>query len=84
MSFGQLRAEAQEALGLLFEVGEIVQPGHGFNIDPASIDPKSVATYVTRAKDEGIDNAERRTPENNTPTTFREWCEYALKPAVFA
>jgi aerobic C4-dicarboxylate transport protein len=41
-------------IGLL--VGEIVQPGHGFNIDPASIDPKSVATYVTRAKDEGIVN----------------------------
>jgi aerobic C4-dicarboxylate transport protein len=41
-------------IGLI--VGEIVQPGHGFNIDPASIDPKSVATYVTRAKDEGIVN----------------------------
>ena len=37
-------------------VGDIVQPGHGFNVDPASIDPKSVATYVTRAKDEGIIN----------------------------
>src|SRR3979409_836718 len=40
------------AIGLL--VGEILQPGHGFNIDPASIDPKSVATYVTKAKEEGI------------------------------
>src|SRR5690349_24422308 len=40
------------AVGLL--VGEILQPGHGFNIDPASIDPKSVATYVTKAKEEGI------------------------------
>src|SRR5471030_2926839 len=41
-------------IGLI--VGEIVQPGHGFNIDPAAIDPQSVATYVTRAKDEGIVN----------------------------
>ncbi|MHC2562574.1 Na+/H+-dicarboxylate symporter [Bradyrhizobium liaoningense] len=40
------------AVGLL--VGEILQPGHGFNIDPATIDPKSVATYVTKAKEEGI------------------------------
>jgi len=40
------------AIGLL--VGEIVQPGSGFNIDPASLDPKSVASYVTRAKEEGI------------------------------
>ena len=42
------------AIGLI--VGEVLQPGHGFNIDPASIDPKAVATYVTRAKSEGIVN----------------------------
>src|SRR5207302_4513980 len=35
------------AIGLL--VGEIVQPGNGFNIDAASLDPKAVASYVTRA-----------------------------------
>src|SRR6188472_1085918 len=40
------------AIGLL--VGEVLQPGHGFNIDPATIDPKSVATYVTKAKEQGI------------------------------
>src|SRR6185295_6319738 len=40
------------AVGLL--VGEVLQPGRGFNIDPASIDPHSVATYVTKAKEEGI------------------------------
>jgi aerobic C4-dicarboxylate transport protein len=42
------------ALGIGLLVGEIVQPGAGFNIDPASLDPKAVATYVTRAKEEGI------------------------------
>ena len=41
-------------IGLI--VGDLLQPGHGFNIDPATIDPKSVATYVARAKDEGIVN----------------------------
>src|SRR5579864_1470386 len=40
------------AMGLL--VGEILQPGRGFNIDPSTIDPKSVATYVTKAKEDGI------------------------------
>ncbi len=40
------------AVGLL--VGEVLQPGHGFNIDPSTIDPKSVATYVTKAKEEGL------------------------------
>src|SRR5712672_3188748 len=39
-------------IGLI--VAEVVQPGHGFNIDPATLDPKSVASYVTRAKEEGF------------------------------
>ena len=42
------------ALGVGLLVGEILQPGKGFNIDPATIDPKAVANYVTRAKEEGI------------------------------
>jgi aerobic C4-dicarboxylate transport protein len=40
------------AMGLL--VGEILQPGKGFNIDPATLDPNAVASYVHRAKEEGI------------------------------
>src|ERR1700758_2772651 len=40
------------AVGLL--IGKLLEPGHGFNIDPATIDPSSVATYVTKAKEEGI------------------------------
>ena len=36
------------------------------------------------AKDEGLDNAEPRTPQNTTPTSFRQWCEEALKPAVLS
>jgi len=35
-------------------VGKIVQPGSGFNIDASKLDPKAVASYVTRAKEEGI------------------------------
>jgi uncharacterized protein YbjT (DUF2867 family) len=34
------------------------------------------------AKDQGLDNAEPRTPESTTPTSFRQWCEEVLKPAV--
>jgi uncharacterized protein YbjT (DUF2867 family) len=40
-------------------------------------------TDMMRAKDEGLDNAEVRTPENTTPTSFRQWCEEVLRPAVF-
>jgi len=34
------------------------------------------------AKDNGIDNAVTRTPESTTPTTFRQWCQEVLWPAV--
>ncbi|MBC7977049.1 MAG: NAD(P)H-binding protein [Myxococcales bacterium] len=34
------------------------------------------------AKNDGLDNAEARTPENTTPTSFRQWCEDVLKTAV--
>jgi aerobic C4-dicarboxylate transport protein len=40
------------AIGLM--VGELVRPGSGFNIDPASLDPKAITGYVARAKEEGI------------------------------
>jgi aerobic C4-dicarboxylate transport protein len=40
------------AIGLI--VGEVLQPGKGFNIDPATLDPKAVATYVTQAKEQGV------------------------------
>jgi len=39
-------------------------------------------TDMAAAKNEGLDNAEPRTPENTTPTSFRQWCEEVLKPAV--
>jgi hypothetical protein len=36
------------------------------------------------AKDNGLDLMEPRTPENTTPTTFRQWCEEVLKAAVLS
>jgi len=39
-------------IGLI--VGELLQPGKGFNIDVGSLDPKAVAGYVSKATEEGI------------------------------
>jgi uncharacterized protein YbjT (DUF2867 family) len=36
------------------------------------------------AKDNGLDNAVLGTPKASTPTTFHQWCEEVLKPAVLA
>jgi hypothetical protein len=37
---------------------------------------------MASAKNNGLDNAEPRTPENTTPTSFRHWFETVLKPAI--
>jgi uncharacterized protein YbjT (DUF2867 family) len=37
---------------------------------------------MLRAKDEGLDGGVERTPQSTTPTTFRQWCEEVLVPAV--
>jgi hypothetical protein len=34
--------------------------------------------------DQGIYDDERGTPRSSTPTSFRQWCEEVLKPAVAA
>jgi uncharacterized protein YbjT (DUF2867 family) len=39
-------------------------------------------TDMAWAKNQGLDNGVQRTPQNSTPTSFRQWCEDALKPAV--
>jgi hypothetical protein len=39
---------------------------------------------MASAKNEGLDNAEPRTPENTTPTRFETWCAEVLRPAVLA
>lgn len=37
---------------------------------------------MAAAKGEGLDEAEPRTVANTSPTSFRQWCEEELKPAV--
>ena len=39
-------------------------------------------TDMAWAKNQGLDNGVQRTPENSTPTSFRQWCEQVLKPSA--
>lgn len=45
---------------------------------------QGLADMQAEIDERGIYNAEPRTPENTTPTTFRAWCEQVLKPAVLS
>jgi aerobic C4-dicarboxylate transport protein len=40
------------AIGII--VGEALRPGAGFNIDPSTLDPKLVAGYAARAKEDSL------------------------------
>jgi aerobic C4-dicarboxylate transport protein len=42
------------ALLIGLAVGNIVKPGAGFNIDPASLDPKAIADFAGQAKAQGV------------------------------
>jgi aerobic C4-dicarboxylate transport protein len=48
--------EAVSTLALVIGlvVGKLLQPGRGFDIDPATLDANAVASYVNRAKEEGF------------------------------
>jgi aerobic C4-dicarboxylate transport protein len=48
--------EAVSTLALLIGlvVGKLLQPGKGFDIDPTTLDANAVASYVNRAKEEGL------------------------------
>jgi uncharacterized protein YbjT (DUF2867 family) len=39
---------------------------------------------MLRAKDEGLDGGVERTEQSATPTTFRQWCQEVLVPAIAA
>ncbi|MHB8215752.1 MAG: dicarboxylate/amino acid:cation symporter [Candidatus Sulfotelmatobacter sp.] len=42
------------ALGIGLIVGNVVHPGSGFNVSPASLDAKAVADYAGQAKAQGV------------------------------
>lgn len=48
-----------------------------------SPDDQDVVDMVT-AQNQGIYDAAPRTPQFTGPTSFRGWCENALKPAILA
>jgi uncharacterized protein YbjT (DUF2867 family) len=53
----------------------------GFGMSEAIAD--GMVAMMT-AKNEGIDTIVPRTARSTTPTTFRQWCEEVLRPAVLA
>ncbi|MGB8291254.1 NmrA family transcriptional regulator [Rhizobium ruizarguesonis] len=65
--FQQISFEAYKARFLQFGFSEAMAQG---------------MTDMADAKNQGLDLGVERTPENTTPTGFRQWCEDVLRPAL--
>ena len=84
LSFNDLAAIMSDVLGKQVRFQQV--PGDAYKAQliqygANEIFAQGIVDMLT-AKDNGMDNVEARTPENTTPTSFHQWCEEILKPAV--
>lgn len=86
LSFNDMAAIMSDVLGKPVRFQQIpmenfrstlLEAGHSEPMAQAMVDMLS-------AKNIGLDNAEPRTRESTTPTSFHQWCEEVLRPAVLA
>jgi uncharacterized protein YbjT (DUF2867 family) len=86
LSFDDMAQIMSEVLGRPVRFQQI--PGEAFKANLVEHGTSGAMAQATLdmmvAKDNGLDNAEPRTPQSTTPTSFRQWCEEVLEPAVDA
>lgn len=86
LSFDDMAETMCEVLGKPIRFQQI--PGEAFKARLLGFGTSEAMAQATLdmmvAKDNGLDNAEPRTPQSSSPTSFRQWCEEVLKPAVGA
>lgn len=84
LSFNDMAQIMSDVLGRLVRFQQI--PGEAIKArltEQGMSEAMAQASLVMMvAKNEGLDNAEPRTPQATTPTTFRQWCEEVLRAAV--
>ena len=84
LSFGDLARIMSEVLDRPIRYQQI--PGTAFKDRLLQFGATEVMAQATLdmylAKEAGLDDGAVRTPQNRTPTTFRQWCEETLRPAV--
>ncbi|MDO9411844.1 MAG: NAD(P)H-binding protein [Pseudolabrys sp.] len=86
LSFDDMAQIMSEVLGKKVTFQQI--PGETFKARLLSFGSTEAMAQATldmmTAKNNGLDNAEPRTAQSSSPTSFRQWCEAVLKPAVMA
>jgi uncharacterized protein YbjT (DUF2867 family) len=84
LSFNEMARIMSEVLGIPVRFQQI--PGEAYK---ARLIERGMSEAMAQgnldmmtAKNQGLDNAEPRTPASTTPTSFRQWCAEVLKPRV--
>jgi len=84
LSFNEIAAIISEVLGREVRYQQVPFAGFKAQLMERGMSEAFAQGYVDmmRAKNEGMDNATPRTSADMGPTTFRQWAEEDLKPAV--
>ena len=84
LSFNEVAAIVSEVIGREVRFQQIPLDGFKAQLMGRGMPEPFAQGYVDmmRAKNEGMDNVAGRDAPGRTPTTFRQWCEEELKPAV--
>jgi uncharacterized protein YbjT (DUF2867 family) len=84
LSFGDMAQIMAEVLGTPVRFQQIAPEAYKANMMRVGLSDAMAQGMLdmAMAKDQGLDNAEPRTPQGTTPTSFRQWCEDTLRPAV--
>ena len=84
LSFNEIAAIISDVLGRGVRYQQVPFDGFKAQLMQRGMTDAFAQGYVDmmRAKNEGMDNAIPRTAANTGPTTFRQWAEDELKPAV--
>ncbi len=84
LSFNEMAAIVSEALGREIRYRQIPFDAFRTRLRERGVSESFAQGYVEmmQAKNEGMDNVAGRDPAAAAPTTFRQWCEDVLKPAM--
>lgn len=84
LSFREIANILSEVLGREVRYNQVPFDSFKGQLKGCGLSENFAQGYVDmmRAKNEGMDNVATRTPETTGPTTFRDWAEEELKPAV--
>ncbi|MFA6139567.1 MAG: NAD(P)H-binding protein, partial [Hyphomicrobium sp.] len=86
LAFNEIARIMTEVLGKPVRFQEAQGPGYKASLMQHGASEAFAQSLVDMFAEvgQGLYEAEPRTPETTTPTTFREWCEEVLRPALAA